>query len=107
MITAKFFTSQGFIKGFEVSGHAMFDDYGKDIVCAGVSSAVQMCANGLSEIAKLEPKIEVGENTVAVSMKDNFKDTHAQLLLKTLQLHLEVLSQEYSDTITLTNSEVQ
>ena len=107
MITAKFLTSQNFIKGFEVSGHAMFDDYGKDIVCAGVSSAVQMCANGLSEIAKLNPQIKVGDNKVAVFLKDNFKNSHAQLLLKTLQLHLEVLSQEYSDTITLTNSEVQ
>ena len=31
----------------EISGHALFDDYGKDIVCAGVSSVVTTTINAI------------------------------------------------------------
>ena len=31
----------------EIVGHAMFDDYGKDIVCAGVSSVVTTTINAI------------------------------------------------------------
>ncbi|MBQ3054234.1 MAG: ribosomal-processing cysteine protease Prp [Clostridia bacterium] len=42
MIRAVFLYSQdNNLKGFTISGHAGFDRYGKDIVCAAVSGAVQ------------------------------------------------------------------
>ena len=31
----------------EIKGHALFDDYGKDIVCAGVSSVVTTTINAI------------------------------------------------------------
>ena len=34
----------------EISGHANFDDYGKDIVCASVSSIVYTTINGILNI---------------------------------------------------------
>ena len=30
-----------------IEGHAMYDDYGKDIVCSGVSAIVITTVNGL------------------------------------------------------------
>ena len=33
-----------------ISGHALFDDYGKDIVCASVSSIVITSINGILRI---------------------------------------------------------
>ena len=34
----------------QISGHANFDDYGKDIVCASVSSIVYTTINGILNI---------------------------------------------------------
>ena len=45
--------------GFAVSGHAGYDDYGHDIVCASVTSAVQMTANGLTEVLELQGDVTV------------------------------------------------
>ena len=40
LIKVKFEYKNNKIIGFKVSGHANYDDYGKDIVCASVSSIV-------------------------------------------------------------------
>lgn len=45
MIKIKIHYEDNFIKGFKVSGHANYDDYGKDIVCAAVSSIVITSVN--------------------------------------------------------------
>lgn len=40
---------QKFNKGFTVSGHADYGEYGQDIVCASVSAVTQMVARELME----------------------------------------------------------
>jgi uncharacterized protein YsxB (DUF464 family) len=45
----------------EISGHANYDDYGKDIVCASVSSIVTTTVNGILEL----------ENTINFKSDDN------------------------------------
>ena len=57
MIVAEFFRKNGEITGFKVSGHAGYDMFGKDIVCAGVSSAVMMTANLVTEIFGFEAEV--------------------------------------------------
>ncbi|MBE6161530.1 MAG: ribosomal-processing cysteine protease Prp [Firmicutes bacterium] len=42
----------------EITGHANFDDYGKDIVCASVSSIVITTVNGILEINRDSLKYE-------------------------------------------------
>lgn len=39
----------------DVVGHAEYDEYGKDIVCAGVSAIVQTALLGLEAIAQSYP----------------------------------------------------
>ena len=53
MIVAKFFKSSRKFIGFQISGHAGFAESGYDIVCASVSSAVQLTANNITEIFKI------------------------------------------------------
>ena len=48
MIYAEFFTRQEKLYGFKISGHAGYADKGEDIVCASVSSAVQLVANTIT-----------------------------------------------------------
>ena len=40
------------IQEVSIQGHAMYDDFGKDIVCAAVSSCVITTVNGILEIDK-------------------------------------------------------
>lgn len=53
-------------QGFNVKGHAQYEGYGKDIVCASVSTIVQVAQMGLRVLAKQYPShiiiIEKGEN---------------------------------------------
>lgn len=40
MIKVKINYKDNFVNGFKISGHANYDEHGKDIVCASVSSIV-------------------------------------------------------------------
>ena len=70
MIEAEFFRKNGAFTGFAVSGHAGFDQHGRDIVCASVSSAVQLTVNGITEILSERADIKVKENLVKLLLKD-------------------------------------
>ncbi len=103
MIKAKFFQTDGKLTGFEISGHAGFDLYGKDIVCASVSSAVQLTANGITEILGKKADISVGDNKVSLSLVDSFEEDK---FLQALKLHLELLADDYPGTIHISCMEV-
>ncbi len=57
MIKVKINYKDDFIKSFKVTGHANYDDYGKDIVCAAVSSIV---------ITSINMVLKLYENSVKV-----------------------------------------
>ena len=47
MIKVYYKKVDGIIESIELSGHAMYEDLGKDIVCAGVSSALTTTINAI------------------------------------------------------------
>ncbi len=104
MIEAKFFQKNSEQKGFKISGHAEFDLYGKDIVCASVSSAVQLTVNAITEILANDAQVEVKKNSVKLLLKDSSEN--AEAFLNALQLHLKLLSDDYPDTIHISCMEV-
>ena len=55
------------IKKINVMGHALYDDFGKDIVCSGVSSVVITSVNAIMSFDKNYISYE--------SKKDNFEIT--------------------------------
>ncbi|GHU84773.1 ribosomal-processing cysteine protease Prp [Clostridia bacterium] len=101
MITVRFGRTDGKVKSVSVSGHAEHSNHGQDIVCAGVSSAVQMVVNGLVEILKLECDVQKSKNKVEVLLKDlHCENTEAgHMFLEAFRLHMELLSREYEGTI--------
>ena len=105
MIEAEFYIHQGEYTGFSVSGHAGYADYGQDIVCASVTSAVQLTVNGVTEILKQDAAVEVLDNRVSMRLS-GCGDPAAEAFVKALHLHLELLSQDYKGTLKLTNLEV-
>lgn len=101
MIKAAFTKHNDLFCKFEVSGHADFADFGDDIVCAGVSSAVQMCANGITEVVGYPAKVVCEENLISVELMQNEPNEFCEVLMASLFLQLSVLSQSYKDSINL------
>ena len=101
MIQVNFTKSQGKLKGFSVSGHSGYDDFGSDIVCASVSSAVMLVCNAITEVYKLPADIKVGENLISCEISSD--DDRP---IEALRLHLSALEEEYPENISLNISEV-
>lgn len=105
MIRARFRRSERGFQSVSISGHAGYDEAGRDIVCAAVTSALQLCANGVTEILGEAADVSVGENEAAVTLpKQAGKASYA--FLAALQLHLSLLREEYPDHIEIIISEV-
>ncbi|MDR1260701.1 MAG: ribosomal-processing cysteine protease Prp [Oscillospiraceae bacterium] len=101
MITAKFTCIGGNFKIISIAGHAGCFKNGCDVVCAAVSSAVQMLVNGLNEILKLGCKVHKSESEIILVLgTDNPSYTEAgQLLLETFRLHMVALAAENEGAI--------
>lgn len=106
MIKALFTRDANGLCSFSVSGHAMFDDYGRDIVCASVTSAVQLTANAVTEVLKVKAKVDALENEIRLKLPKN-PPKEAYDFLSALYLHLLILSEDYKGTIELNVMEVQ
>ena len=97
MITVTFHrTGSGEYKGFICRGHAGFDAYGKDIVCASVSVLVINTVNALEEIAKERITVESNEEQGIISCKLQNKSNEAsKVLLDSLVLGLSQIEKQY------------
>lgn len=105
MINAVFYKQNGVYKGFKVSGHAGFADYGQDIVCASVTSALQCTANAVTEILKVDADVTVLDNEIKFLLP-SVDNSCAVAFIEAFYMHLELLSNDYNGTIKLINSEV-
>lgn len=105
MILASFSKQNHYFVKVSVSGHANFADSGEDIVCAAVTSAVQLTANGITEILHQPAQVTVLENEIIIALGDIVSQQASQFL-EALHLHLSVLAQEYPNNITITLAEV-
>lgn len=83
------------VKSLIISGHANCGEYGKDIVCAGVSSIV---VGGLNALTMLEDKNKIkaliNEGYVEIQVDDE-KSTIIQLILKVMIIQLESIEESY------------
>lgn len=106
MICIEFYQRGQIRCGFRVTGHAGFDEYGKDIVCAAVTSAVQMTANGITECLKQPADVRVEDNLVLFQLPESCNNFCAVSMLNSLELHMTVLAQEYPENLKVTYLEV-
>lgn len=95
MVTAKFLKKQGLYAGFIISGHAGSAEYGQDIVCAGVSSAVMLAVNTITEFFCSDAKVRNEENKIGLLLINPEDDVNARTVLYSLKTHLELLAEEY------------
>lgn len=87
------------VKSLIVSGHANYDKYGKDIVCAGVSAVVTGGINALeSQVSNIE--IISKENELGVKVINS--NEYIQIVLKTILIQLETIESSYKKYIKIT-----
>ena len=81
----------------EIKGHANYDDYGKDIVCASVSSIVITTINAIIEFDPESIYYEDLNNRILIEkLKDD--DITNKLINNMIEL-LEELEKSYKDNI--------
>ena len=84
-------------KKIAIDGHAMYDDYGKDIVCSAVSSIVTTSINGILLLKKDSLKYCVEEGNVTIhSICDDY---YTQTLIQNMLNMLMELEKSYPENI--------
>lgn len=104
MITLKVYEHQGVCTGFQCSGHAGFAVEGQDVVCASVSSALQLTVNGITEVLGVQAKVNVQENKIDFLLSEH--PDQAIAFLDAFLLQMRLLTEDYPKYIRLTNLEV-
>jgi uncharacterized protein YsxB (DUF464 family) len=107
MIYADFLRRNGNYLGFKVSGHAGYEDIGKDIACASVTSAVQLTANTITDFLKIGSEVSAENNVVSLKITDYCdNDSCGFKVIESLKFHLELISQVFEGTIRIKVTEV-
>ena len=108
MIKVNFEKSLGKLVSFQVSGHAGFDEYNRDIVCSAVSVLTYAIINGITEVVKISADYEVRDGFSTLSLnKQSLEDIEkCQVLMETMLLGIKSMEIQYGKYITLKMEEV-
>jgi uncharacterized protein YsxB (DUF464 family) len=107
MINIKIYrTESGTIQSFELSGHALFADRGKDIVCAGVSAVSVGAINAVHELTGVTPDLEHRADgflrcVIPEALPENTQEK-VQILLEGMAVSLRAIEEEYGKHIKIT-----
>lgn len=85
------------IDNIKIDGHAMYDEYGKDIVCAGVSSIVTTTVNAILRFNKTSIKYKVNNGFVLIDVLEDTKEV--KILLENMIDLLKDLEKKYEKNI--------
>ena len=93
MINARFYQKKGLYCGFVISGHAG-GRFGQDIVCAGVSSAVMLTINTMTDFLVSDCTVRIEKNVAALKLNDYKDNIDCRALIFSLKTHLQLLNEE-------------
>ncbi len=97
MIKVKVQNNKSKIDNISILGHALYDDYGKDIVCSSVSSIVITTVNGISEINDKYLTVEEVKDGMIIKILN--EDKTCDKLIKNMLSLLSELSESYPENI--------
>lgn len=97
MIKIKVDYEDGFINNFKITGHANFASYGKDIVCASVSSIVITSVN--LAITFDSDSVDYNEKEGFIDVKVMKKDETINKVFQNMVNMLKELEEQYSKNI--------
>ena len=84
-------------KKIAISGHAMYDDYGKDIVCSAASSIVTTTVNGILALDKGSLSYMISKKGISIDIKN--EDATTQMLIGNMVSLLKELEKNYPANI--------
>jgi len=84
-------------KNISIKGHALYDDYGKDIVCSAVSSIIITTVNGIISINSDAVSYRLIKDGLVIEIR-SFDDVTLKLIDNMLEL-LTKLSNDYPKNI--------
>lgn len=87
----------------EISGHAMYDDYGKDIVCASVSTIAITSVNAILKLDNKAISYKEKEGFLSIDILKDTKETNV-IILNMIDM-LKDLAKQYEKNIKI-NEEV-
>ena len=97
MISVKVEKEKSKYKKISILGHAMYDEYGKDIVCSACSSIVTTTVNGILALDKGSLSYLVGKKGMVIDIKSD--DQTTQVLINNMICLLKDLESKYPDNI--------
>jgi len=100
MIKILVIKEQDKLKSISIKGHAMYDEVGKDIVCASVSSLVISTINNILSIDNTIIDVEKNDNNILVKVLK--EDKICNLLLTNMIKYLEEIAIKYPKNIKIT-----
>ncbi len=109
MIKAEFLSYGGGYVGFSVSGHAGAGEYGHDIVCSAVTSAVMLTVNTITDYLFSEADAQVGQNKVLFVLKkpEGATSIAARQVIASFKAHLEEIAKDSPGTIRISEKEAK
>ena len=96
MIKVEVVKEKDLYKKVSIIGHAMYADYGKDIVCSAVSSIVTTTINGCIALDKDSLSYEVNDKGIVIS---NIVEGNTQTLINNMVSLLRELEEKYPTNI--------
>ena len=97
MITVKINKENAKYKKITILGQAMYDEYGKDIVCSACSSIVTTTVNGILALNNESISYLVSKKGMSIDIKSN--DRNTQLLINNMVSLLKELEGNYKENI--------
>ncbi len=94
----------GRMNRFSISGHAAYDEHGKDIVCAAISAVSIGTVNSIEKLTGIELPAEMKDGWLSSripDIPDQHTESQVQLLLSSMQEMLTSISQSYSEHISV------
>ncbi len=98
MIKAKYEVKDGSYLSLDVRGHAEYGEYGKDLICASVSSILFGFMNALDE---LRENVEIKQTENRITVTDHSGSNTVQDYFELVIIQLKTIEESYGDFIKL------
>ena len=104
MTTITFRSEGGRIIGFDSQGHSGYAEAGADIVCAAVSSTIDLVIATINDVLGLAASVKVRESDTLISLRlpgglGQTAESTCQALLTGLMVYFAELHDEYPENI--------
>lgn len=92
---------------YQVTGHAFYDEPGKDIVCSAVSAISVGTVNAIERLTGVKPQAKMRKGYLEVTLPSDYQasaNDQVQLLLESMLVMLDTIEQSYGQYIKIETS---